>query len=183
MEMKVSKIQSDSKILQKQDNSKEDDLNIIKSAILEVLIQYANNMRNFNVDINEVKDLLITYGKKYSVNYERIFNIIIEFQILQTKSNENIKKENKIMKKHEKLLKNYKNNFVHTIIILTIPYLSDKELRNILLLNKTVHEITKLKIFRVILLNNKLPNDIHTKIWDQIINLVLLKITIEPICI
>jgi len=136
------------------------------------LQQYTPYMISYNVDMKSATELILQYAKKYKLEPITTFELIIEFY-----TNKKIETDSyisKLKRKYKKLHEVCKNNDINKVLMLSVPYLNKKEMRNLLLLNKTTYEVLKRTIFKQVLIKTykPLPIQLHLQIWSQLLNLV-----------
>ena len=108
---------------------------------------------------------------------------IIEFYVNKKLIPE--KYRTKIERRRKKLRCLCSNNICLEVLILSIPYMNKKSMRNFLIMNKQSYKIGKRKVFKEILIvyNEEMPLEVHSQIWGQIFDIVMVMKTIRNLLI
>jgi len=154
-------------------NSYEEEYNKnIRVSTIGVLQQFVFFMINYDMNSKGMREMLLKYGKKYKLDPNELFEILKELQIPQKVPIVILKDGERIVKRYEKLLKFFNKNITFSVLALSVPYMENKELRQLLILSKEGYMTIRHYVFRHLLLNQDLNIEYHFPIWTHFLNIV-----------
>ena len=132
------------------------------------LALFALEMAFYSIDIERSREFIISIGKEYGIEGDKLYNIMSEYEMAQTlpRDEEVQFKEilNFILNKKKKKVLHYE--FLEALRY-SLKYVSEvKDLRNILILNKKAYKFLKIPIYKQVL---NISNS-RLLIWNGILN-------------
>jgi len=158
--------------IRKEDSYEEEYNKNVKVSTIGVLQQFVFFMINYDMNSKSMGETLLKYGKEYKLDSNELFEILKELQIPQKVPIVILKDGERIVKRYEKLLKFFNKNITFSVLALSVPYMENKELRQLLILNKEGYMAIKHYVFRHLLLNQDLNIEYHFQIWANFLNIV-----------
>jgi len=161
-------------ITKSQNNHEEEYIRMLSSSVAVTLQQFTDHMGNYRVKLENSKGLIKKYGRRYKIDKEKLFAMIIELQVLQKMGKSRSKVKEKQYKKFNTLTNRCKGNSLFMVFALSLPYSNKKDLLSLLLLNRSAYSCLKPFVFRYVLLESgcKITLRDRVKIWSQILLLV-----------
>ena len=141
--------------------------------ILGILQQFTSYMTRYNLDIENAKELILKYAKRYQLNKRLVSEMLLELQLRKKLIIEETKTTTKILKRTLKLRNSCNNDNKLSVFVLSVSYMGTKDIRNLLILNKTSYKMLKKIILKHVLKTYQVSFSSHVNIWIQILDIVI----------
>ena len=143
---------------------------ITTTELSEILKENIPVFANFNFPSEEALDMIADFSEQYKIPKEIITFYVTYFTVSANtirKSLPNEMNKNTVRKTKYKIVRQVDE--LNKALSFTLPFLSNKDYLNLLLLNKNCHDKLYKKIYKHVLKNPKVDNKIRISIWKIIL--------------
>ena len=151
---------------------------IIPNEMNSIINDSLKDLCNFEVRSEIAFDFLIDLCQKYKIDKKNMNYFFVYYNVQSyTIKKQNFEKNNfsNFNKFKIKIKKNNKNEILLKIINNSLIFLNKQDYFNLFLLNNSFNKYLSKKIFKIILKNPNLNINIRLKIWEEILQIKILK--------
>jgi len=147
--------------------------NSIRNIHFKELSSIASEMAFFSIDINVCRDLILEYANKCNLDSEKLAQLLSDYEATPSiPRDEDPRRKDYILyslEKREKERKSYGKSKITFVLGMSLNFVNDyKTLINLLIINKEITNVLRMKIYKLILRSNK--DKVRFVIWKQLLH-------------